>query len=142
MRFLCLHGRGTNSRVSLLITLLTPPLQDLIEACPDVRGSNFSSDILANFQPVRYSSSKQVRDPDCKSPIPKWSDELIWALPVWSAALRYGLGNCHEFEFVQGSIPWPQAPGESRTRCNPQDRNPSSHFSSGLTRLLVRQFCG
>jgi len=85
MRFLCLHGRGTNSEVESRLFL-----------------SPFHQRSLLPIQIFGFQTSIWQfllrRDGD----VPKTS----------LAALRYELGNHHVYEFVEGSVPCDPAPGD------------------------------
>lgn len=56
---------------------------------------------------------------------------LIWADRAASAALRYQLGSHHQFEFVDGSVPWPQAPGKPRLPPTPRQLQPGLRIEAG-----------
>ena len=100
MRFLCLHGSGTNSRVRI---------------------ENPSTSIVSFRELMRHRSlrRRQVRSHS-------WTTPYAPLFPAGSssgsssgaeadsgvvAALRYELGDDHEYEFVQGTLVQPMAPG-------------------------------
>lgn len=68
----------------------------------------FNSTWLANTYPIsRYSESRQVE----KLPYRPRSCSTDRLSSISLAAIRYELGNDHEYEFVEGCLPWPTAPG-------------------------------
>jgi hypothetical protein len=84
MRFLCLHGRGTSSKVSELSR----------EDSPSVNERN----ILQLFQ-------MQTGNMICVSLETPIADSL-------TAALRFELGDEHTYIFLEGTVPCQMAPGK------------------------------
>lgn len=74
----------------------------------------FPQKVSADVDLIRSLNPKQVRTYPVE--LAPFASDLTLSSHVTSsrlsAALRYQLGDQHEFDFVEGSVPWPQAPGK------------------------------